>query len=54
MKLYFRVLCSEFQHLNPHIICLLLERSLLFCSRRLTKLTACVLTSVSLLYPIQW
>ncbi|CAI2726889.1 unnamed protein product [Schistosoma spindalis] len=35
-------------------VSLLLERSLLFCSRRLTKLTACVLTSVSLLYPIQW
>ncbi|KAK4469477.1 hypothetical protein MN116_007025 [Schistosoma mekongi] len=33
---------------------LLLERSLLFCSKRLTKLTACVLTAVSLLYPIQW
>ncbi|CAH8498830.1 unnamed protein product [Heterobilharzia americana] len=35
-------------------VSLLLERSLLFCSRRLTKLTACVMTAVSLLYPIQW
>ncbi|CAH8478512.1 unnamed protein product [Schistosoma turkestanicum] len=35
-------------------VSLLLERSLLFCSRRLTKLTACALTAVSLLYPIQW
>nr|CAH8842324.1 unnamed protein product [Trichobilharzia regenti] len=35
-------------------VSLLLERSLLFCSRRLTKLTACVMTAVSLLYPIRW
>ncbi|KAF6779894.1 hypothetical protein AHF37_00548 [Paragonimus kellicotti] len=35
-------------------VCLLLERSVLFHSRRLSRLTSCVLASVSLLYPIQW
>ncbi|KAA3681154.1 uncharacterized protein DEA37_0009594 [Paragonimus westermani] len=35
-------------------VCLLLERSVLFHSKRLSRLTSCVLASVSLLYPLQW
>ncbi|TPP62744.1 hypothetical protein FGIG_05941 [Fasciola gigantica] len=35
-------------------VCLLLERSVLFFSDRLTRLTSCILAAVSLLYPLQW
>ncbi|CAH8530490.1 unnamed protein product [Dicrocoelium dendriticum] len=35
-------------------VCLILERSVLFYSKRFTRLTACVMTSVALLYPLQW
>ncbi|CAL8109252.1 unnamed protein product [Calicophoron daubneyi] len=35
-------------------VCLLLERSVLFYSKRVGRLTSCVLAAVSLLYPLQW
>ncbi|TGZ66542.1 hypothetical protein CRM22_005264 [Opisthorchis felineus] len=35
-------------------VCLILERSVLFYSKRLSRLTACVIAAVSLLHPLQW